>query len=318
MLLIPFLRRWLWLVVVLPLPVLAQSVADPSRRAESVTVRPAMTTIRSDVALDAQGGAEFDSFAPSSPGDRDLGEQLILRQRERVERFLFSADSLVMWTDNAAHASAGEVSDAFWGWRVAADWQPQIAGRLSMPVGVSQSWFRYDELEALDFESMEVNAGLAWQEPALDNAMLFLQYNYERLTQHQDELMNSHSIRAGVQHLLLINRRTSLLSAVYGDWDVDNDVAALKRNEYTASVSWRLKLTRQVETVVGYRYTYFDYAEVDRQDHLHLLEFSAIYTPYRWLQVYASLSWAFNRSDLDVYDYEAGTLGGGIGLRIRF
>ncbi len=281
-------------------------------------MRPAVSQLGSDVALDAGGATEFDSYAPSSLGDNDIGEQLILRQKEKVERFTFAADSLVMWTDNAAHASAGELDDAFWGGRVAADWQPVIAGGLMAPVGISQSWYRYDELDALDFETFDVNGGLAYLAPQLGNVMFFAQYQFERVTQYGDELMNSHSVRAGAQHLLLLNRRNSIQSALYADVDVDNDVDALKRNEYIGSVAWRFKLTRKVETVLSYRYTYFDYAEVDRQDHLHLVDLSVVYTPFKWLQVYASAAYGLNQSSLDVYDYEAGTLGGGIGLRLRF
>jgi len=296
----------------------AQTAIDPTRQAESVQLRPAVTQLRSDVALDSGGGTEFDSFAPMSTGDNDIGEQLILRQKEKVQRFSVAADSLVMWTDNAAHASAGELDDVFWGWRVAADWQPVITGSLMAPVGISQSWYRYDELDALDFETLDVNAGLAYLAPQLGNVMFFAQYQFERVTQYSDELMNSHSVRAGAQHLLLLNRRNSLQSAIYADVDVDTDVDALKRNEYIASVAWRFKLTRKVETMLGYRYTYFDYAEVDRQDHLHLVDLSVIYTPFKWLQVYASAAYGFNQSSLDVYDYESGTFGGGLGLRIRF
>lgn len=320
---IPMRLRYSFLAITclwtgLPHMASAQSAVDPSRQTEAITVRPAVTPLRSDVALDSGGGTEFDSFAPLSSGDDDIGEQLILRQKEKVQRFSVAADSLVMWTDNAAHASAGEIDDAFWGWRVAADWQPVISGGLMAPVGISQSWYRYDEIDALDFETLDVNAGLAYLAPELGNVMFFAQYQFERVTQYSDELMNSHSVRAGAQHLLLLNRRNSIQSAVYADVDIDNDVDALKRNEYIASVAWRFKLTRKVETVLGYRYTCFDYAEIDRLDHLHLIDLSLIYTPFKWLQVYASAAYGFNQSSLDVYDYEAGTLGGGLGLRIRF
>jgi hypothetical protein len=312
-------RNGLLVALLLPLPLVAQTVArDASRRTESIGIDPRMTTLRTDVSLDSRGGTEFESFAPPSPGDYDIGEQLILRQKDKIDTFHGSVDSFLFWTDNAAQASAGEVSDWFWGWRAAADWQPMLSGKLAMPVGISQSMFRYDRYGVLDYEEFEANIGLTYIEPRLASTMFFVQYEFERLTHEFDEMMNSHSLRAGAQKIFLINRRSSIQAVVYGDWDIENDVDALKRNEYIANLIWRFKLTRKLELSVGYRYTYFDYSEFSRSDHLHLVDLGLVYTPRKWLQIYASASHNFNNSNYDVYDYDSSVLGFGVGLRIRF
>ena len=74
-------------------------------------------------------------------------------------------------------------------------------------------------------------------EPRLRSAAFFVQYDFNRLTQDFDELLDSHSLRAGVQKQFVINRRSSLFAVLMGDWDLDATVDALKRNEYTAELT---------------------------------------------------------------------------------
>lgn len=296
----------------------APAALDASRRAESVTTRPAVTPLRDDVQMGAQGLEEENAFAPTSPGDNDLGDQLILKEIPKNEAFRAQVDAFLFWTDNAAHASAGEIDDVFYGWRAAAGWQPRITNKLFGDVSVSQDWYLYDELEELNFENFETTAGLIYIEPKLANILFFAQYQYGRLTHEFDPLLNTHALRAGMQKLFLINRRNSVNASLMGDWDIDNDVEELKRHEYIADVGYRFRLTRKVQLSLSYRYTFFDYQEIDRQDHYQSLGFGINYTPWEWLELYASASYAFNHSNLPVFEYEAANTGLGLGLRMKF
>lgn len=293
--------------------------ADASRRTEAVTLKPAVTSsVKSDLSFTSDIEDNFGTYAPSSPGDSDIGEQLILRQREKQEDWNVQADAFAFWTNNAAHVSSGAQSDAFWGGRASVNWHPRITSRLIADVSVSQDVFRYNEFDFLDFESFNVSAGLIWIEPRLRNTAFLLQYGFNRLTQDFDDLMQSHSIRFGVQKLFIINRRNSIATSILADWDIDNDVSQLKRNEYIGDVAWRFLLTRKVELSLNYRYTWFDYADVDRTDSFHSVGFNVTYSPWTWLQLYAGASYSFNDSSFDPYDYEAANLGGGIGARLKF
>ena len=304
------------------LPAAAQMVTpaslDASRRTESVTLKPAVTTMRSDVTFTSDTPDDFPAYAPTTPGDNDIGEQLILRQREKQEDFLVQADAFAFWTNNAAHVSSGGLSDNFWGWRSAVNWHPRLSSRLIADVGISQDMFRYNEFNVLDFESFTVSAGLVWVEPRLRNTAFLLQYEFNRLTQDFDSLMDSHSIRLGVQKVFIINRRNSISTALMADWDIDNNVSNLKRNEYLADVAWRFLLTRKLELSLNYRYTWFDYTDVERHDSFHSVGVNVIYSPRKWLQFYAGASYSFNDSNFDSFDYEAATVGGGLGARLKF
>jgi hypothetical protein len=297
---------------------LAPAALDASRRTENVVSRPAVTPLRDDINMGAQGLDEQNSYAPSSPGDNDLGDQLILKEIPKNEDFRVQADAFLFWTDNAAHAPAGEIEDVFYGWRVAAGWQPRITNKLFGDVSVSQDWYVYDKLEALNFENFETSAGLIYIEPRLANILFFAQYQYGRLTSDFEDLLNTHSIRAGMQKLFLINRKNSVHTVLMGDWDIETDVEELKRNEYIFDVGYRYRLTRKTQLSLSYRYTFFDYQEVDRQDHYQSLGFGVSYTPWKWMELYASASYVFNDSDISVYDYEAANVGAGLGMRVKF
>ncbi len=291
--------------------------ADASRRTEAVAPRSA-PTLEDSAGLSNRSITDDTAFAPTSPGDDDIGQQLILKQVPKSEPFRFTADGFMFYTDNAAHTSTGELSDSFYGWRAAAAYQPKLGNKLFADIGVSEDWFRYNELEALNFESLEVNASLLYAVPKLADSLIFAGYQYNRITQDFEPLLNSHSIRAGIQKLVLIDRRNSINLGLMGDWDIDVDVAAIKRNEYSADVGWRYKLMQDLQLSLGYRYTYFDYSELDRSDNFHSIAFGVSYVPWKWCEIYLSATYSFNNSDYDVYDYEAANLGGGLGVRIKF
>jgi hypothetical protein len=291
---------------------------DPSRRTEGAVPTTPAATLHTDAATDQHEWARFDAFAPSGPGDNDIGEQMLLRQRERVREFLVQMDAFGYWTNNAAHVSKGAIGDWFWGTRASVGWQPRLSGYLFGDVGVSQDIFRYDQFNALDFESFEATAGLIYVSPRLENTALFVQYDFNRLTQDFDDLNVRHAIRAGAQKVFIINHRHTILAGLSGSWDFDNDVDALKRNEYSANAAWVFKVTRDWRTTLSYRYSFFDYTEVGRQDHFHNFGLNVVWSPKKWLELYAGVTVSLNNSNFSVYDYDAVNLGGGIGARIRF
>ena len=177
--------------------------ADPTRVNEAIS-RPSGPTIGESQNLSAIGLDEQNDYAPASPGDSDIGQQLILKESPKNRWFRAYADAFGYWTNNAANTSVGEVDDWFWGGRIGFGFQPRIAKRLFADIDIQQQLFRYDEFDALDFESLDASAGLLYIVPRLADSVLFTQFNYNRITNDDfgDELLNSVSIRAGVQKTL--------------------------------------------------------------------------------------------------------------------
>ena len=133
-----------------------------------------------------------------------------------------------------------------------------------------------------------------------------------------DDIVNSCSLRVGVLKTFLIDRRNSVHVNLMADWDLDTDVDALDRSEYIADLGYNFRIMRDLVLSPSYRFTWFDYRETGRSDCLNLLGISLTWSPRKWLDVYVAANYSINRSDVDVFDYEAATVGGGAGLRIRF
>lgn len=297
----------------------AHGQIDPSRINEPVA-RSSGPTIADSLNSSAVGLDEQNDFAPPSPGDSDIGQQLILKETPKSRPFRAYADAFGYWTNNAANAPSGEVSDWFWGARAGVGYQARVAKRLFVDADVQQQLFRYDRFDALDFESLDVNAGLLYVEPRLADSIFFVQFNYNRITNDDfsNGLLNSTSVRAGVQKNFLIDRRNSIALSLMGDWDMSNDVTQLERNEYIGDLTYRFKIMRDLVFSLSYRYTWFDYRNLDRGDSLHLIGASLTWSPRKWIDVYATSNFSFNNSNLDAFDYQTSLLGGGIGVKIKF
>lgn len=301
------------------LSTIAFAQTDPSRLNEGIT-RPGMPDASEVNELSALGLDEQNAFAPETPGDSDIGQQLILKETPKNRWLRGYADIFGYWTDNAANASEAEEDDWFWGARIGLGAQPRLANRLFADVDIHQQLFRYDKLDVLDYESMDASGALIYVEPKLANSLFFVQYNYNRITNDEfsEDLLNSHSIKAGVQKSFLLDRRNSIGVTLLGDWDVETDVAELDRNEYVADLSWRFKIMRDLVFGLSYRYSWLDYQQVDREDSLHIGAASLTWSPLKWMDIYASASLNLNESDADVFDYQSNNLGGGLGVKVRF
>src|SRR5690349_18424108 len=102
------------------LPLLAQTPApkpafDPSRAAANtlradVTAQPVLRDQQSKMRNIL---ADENPFAPQSPGDSDIGQQLILKRNEKQEEFAVAVDASYFFTDNAAQAHEGAKEDWF-------------------------------------------------------------------------------------------------------------------------------------------------------------------------------------------------------------
>lgn len=293
--------------------------SDPTRLGES-TSRLSSPTLRQELSSGTQPLDEENSYAPGSPGDNDLGQQLILKETPKERWLRATLDAFGYWTNNAANASAGEEEDFFWGGRISLGAQPKLTNKLYLDVDVSQQMFRYDEFDGLNFESMDGSLGLLYVEPKLWNSIFFVQGQYNRVTNDDfsNELVHSWSIRAGVQKTFLIDRRNSVHASVMGDWDLENSLDQLNRHEYIADLGYKFKLMRDLAVSISYRFTWFDYQDVDRSDCLHLVGTSLTWSPFKSVDVYATANFSNNNSTADSFDYEVLNVGGGIGVRLRF
>lgn len=300
-------------------PAWSQTTVDPTRLAEGV--RPlAMPRLLAQDSPAGQALEDENNFAPQSPGDDDIGQQLILKDSERQRWLTAQLSSAVFWSNNPANLSSGAESDVFSATQLSLGAQPRLNDRLYLDAFISQQWFRYDEFNFLDYEYLQASLGLIYLEPRLWDSVIFAQGQFARTTadNFDDEVLNSFSILAGIQKTVLFDRRNSLYMNLMGDWDVDTNVDALDHSEYIADLSYRFKIMRDLVVSASYRFTWFDYHQVDRSDALNIMGVFLSWSPEKWISAYAGCTFNFNNSNIDVFDYDAANLGGGLGIQLRF
>jgi hypothetical protein len=305
----------------LALPLSAQTQLDPARAA-AATPTDAATRALNRAQEAARAGLDTENdYAPASPGDTDLGDQLILKRLEKVQPFTAWLDSSVFWTDNAANVDQGKIDDWFYVGGVNLAWQKQLKGRLFGDAYLGQHWYAYDELSDLDYENGEASAGILVLAPELGNSIFHLHYYYQRITQGLDEspIYDTHNIRVGGQKTFLIDRLNSVNLSLMSSFSMDAEPDILRRHEHSAHVGYNLKITRELLFSLTYRLVYYDYFNLEgREDWYQNFGAFVTWRPRKYMELSAGYNFTLNKSNLDAFDYEAHLAGPSIVLKYQF
>jgi hypothetical protein len=300
----------------------AQTAFDPSRASQAV--RPDLGTtplLVEQPTSEPRGLADENNFAIATPGDTDIGQQLILKRQEKLTPFFVALDSAEYFTDNAANVNTGRKQDWFYVGGITAGWQPRITNRLYFDTYLAQHWFRYDRLSSLSYEEGEAAVGAILVMPELWNTIWHLHYYYERITQGLDHTptYQTHTIRAGVQKTILINRLNSINLSALAAISVEASPKDLQRQEYSFYAAHNFRLLRSLFLTTSYHLGYFDYSHLEgREDWYHNFGVALSWRPKDWLELAVSWNYTLNRSNIDVFSYDAQIAGPSISLKAKF
>lgn len=278
--------------------------------------------MRADVTLRDNARAsmsrEAESTAPSSPGDPDLGEQVILKRREKVRPFTVSADVSGFYTSNAALTDTFEVDDFFLAAQAAVSYQPRLTPSLFGEITVRQGFFRYAEFDELDFDSLNIGGGLTYVMKPLWNTALSVRYNYNRLTDasEHDEFFRNHTVTVSLLKTFELSKAHYVYAGASSlfAW---SDPKPVERDEYGLFAGYRVNLTRALAADAYYRFAFFDYAG-GRDDWNQTLAVALRCNLTRALSIAASVSLGFNNSNRNVFDYEVFNGGFGVAASVSF
>jgi Putative beta-barrel porin 2 len=305
-------------ILLAPAPLLAQVVTpglvDRTQRPDAGPPL-SMPESRQSQALDSET-----ETAVQSPGDQDLGMQLLLKRQERARLFWVMANAGIFATDNAARLPTNEQDDVYFSALLGAGFQPSLGNNWFLDIGITQEIYRYDEFSLLDFESTDATAGVIKLLPEFHNLMLGARYGYRRLTDGDfgDETYSRHAVALTAQKVFLIDRKNSWYLATTVDFDVQTDPEILERFEYSAQAGYDFKLTRQVKLSAFYRFGFRDYQNADIDEANHILGLAATWNITEFARLEASATWTDNDSENDGLDYTAGTGGLAANLRVNF
>lgn len=253
--------------------------------------------------------------APSSPGDNDLGEQVILKRQTKNTPFIFTINTSINYTSNIALINRGALGDSFFLAQAALSYQYKIRDNLILDAGVSEGVFRYNKYTAFDFNSFNIGAGATY---IFKGVALSLRYNYNQLTDNDwHSFFRQNSITFGAQKTISLN--SAVFTYFGGTARINfNSPVVTQRDEYNLYFGARAALTRAFTLDAFYRGGWFHYTDYSRNDFNQTFAASLRYSPRPWFAATASASFGWNISSVNVFSYRVGNAGLDLGLVLKF
>ena len=103
------------------------------------------------------GQASARMHAPESPGDTDLGEQLLLQPVNSYRALSIYASGNAHWTSNAALTESDKLEDFFWRHNSGATFLPHLTGNLYGEISGAYGSYHYADNSDLDFEALDTS-----------------------------------------------------------------------------------------------------------------------------------------------------------------
>lgn len=257
--------------------------------------------------------------APSSPGDQDLGEQWLLKYKEKERPFILVADFAGYATNNVALTEKGTHKDQFIVGQIGASYQPKISANLLAEFTFRQAFFRYHRFTEVDFDSQNMGAGLTYLAPRLWNIAFYGRYNYNRIldADREDEIFTNHSLTIGLQKAFVLSRAHYFYTGYASQFSFGFPDDAV-RDEHGAYAGYHVNLTRALQADFYYRIALFSYTQGGREDLNQTVSSSVQYYFTKWLYAYASASFVVNNSNRDLLDYDAFSPALGLNATLKF
>jgi len=263
-----------------------------------------------------------ETFAPASPADNDIGEQVLLQPAQKYQAFSAWTNWNVLWTNNAPllNDTNKTGSDTFMSGAVGGGYMPYIGGNLFGDFSAEQTIFRYARNGSLDFNSLELKAGLVYVIRSLGDLTVFGNYTYDLLTDRglNKEIYSDNTLSIGVRKVFSLNRANLFYTAGTAQFSLGGEPTYALRNDFSIIVGYQATLTRITKLDLYYRVSAQDYTDSGRADFNQLIGGGLSFEITRWLSVQALSTIGINRSTESTYNYFAANLGGGIGILVNF
>jgi hypothetical protein len=261
------------------------------------------------------------TFAPASPADSDIGEQILLQPEQKYQAFSAWTNWNVFWTSNAQlldDTNGG--SDTFLSGTVGGSWLPYLGNNLFADFSAEQSMFRYARNGSLDFNSLRLQAGFIYVVRQLDDLTLFTHYTYDLLTSRglESQIYDDHVWTVGARKVWTLSRALLLYASANADFTLGGEPSYALRNEFSLLGGGQVSLTRNLKLDLYYRVAAQDYRYTSRADFNQLIGGGLTFEVTRWLSVQAMSTLGINNSTQSQYDYFAANLGGGVGIMVNF
>lgn len=300
------------LLVLLPSALPAQEAVSTLDRARLFQPAPSEPVPAVDANGNATGSVEQDE-------DDSFGAQMILKDQPRIRAFTLSGGGSIYFTDNVALTRSDKQADVFAVLNAAGSWIRPLRPGLDLAVGAQAATFRYDRSSALDFENLGGGVSLSWSPARWSGVNISGRYEFtELLNRHGNEILRDHQLALGAQKVFVLGRAHAVTAGALGSVGFTTPSAA-QRDQVGLFAGYQLQLTRGLTTDLFYRVAGQFYREGDRIDLNQTFSWNLRYRLGNWGEANVNFTYGGNRSNnTAVFDYDAASTGGGLGLTTRF
>lgn len=271
--------------------------------------------------LNPSRNEEGATIAPESPGDADLGEQVVFEDAARYDPLEISLRGLGLFTSNAGLTDGDELDDFYTYSELSIRYIPQITDTVFGNFASSYGRYLYGDNSSLDFDTLETSAGLMAVLPELHKLVVWTNYNYTRLSDGddgQDELLHDHSVEVGLYYPVPIGEKHFVFGSYLSAFSLAGNPENLRRHEHGFTLGYAFSPVEGVEISAYYQVFLYDFLEDGRQDLLHDLGLGLQRHVTRNIDVGLQVSYTLNDSNTSGGDYAVGELGGLLNVSIRF
>ncbi|MDX2081317.1 MAG: hypothetical protein SFU53_11085 [Terrimicrobiaceae bacterium] len=261
-----------------------------------------------------------DEFAPTSPADPDLGEQLLLTKKQRYRPFSINANWSTTWTSNAFYTPSNPSSDVLMSAGAELVALPHLGGNFFLEGTGSFRGYRYFRNPVLDFNSVDATAGVLKVFRELWDIGVYGRYEYSGLFNPRSggELLHEHSLVVGARKMFQFSRAHALFVSAEADFTLGGEPEYALAHDFTFFAAHQVQWTRFVQTSFYYQMQALSFLEGGRADLRNNFGFSVNLQPLRWLTVYSTTWLGWNASTEAEYEFFVANLGGGVGASINF
>ena len=249
-------------------------------------------------------------FVPESEADSDIGVQLILQSREDYEPVTLATFASYYFTDNANLSESSPMEDHVFTAGATLTYLPILADNLYGEATVRDQVFLYNNLSGLDFNALDIGAGLVYVSRSLGDTSFYTRYNYAQFSDPTfggvdfAEYKN-HSIQAGLYKGWILSRNHFAFASWRSDISLDGDPGYSQRDDHSLVIGYRWTPVDRIKVECFYRAAFLDF-DIGREDWNHGTGASVTYnfTPNLYLSGF--FSYTDNDTNLDIdADYQA-------------
>lgn len=291
---------------------LAQAPVEVARAESSMlnlaARKPALEAMRSHPLSTAKLG-----------GDAEYGEQVVLTRKAHWAPWTLSLDAQYFYTDNVALASKGVVDDFYLRTSAVVQYTNRIHGDLFADAAISNSIYVHDRHSEFDFHFLRAEAGLIWQAPWLADSYFSLHYAWYRISESDfsTSAFENHAACLSGQKTWRISRGQQVFAGLNAELSIAADPESPRRDEYSAFMGYKLRVTEKFSVQASYRAGLYDYRESGRNDWNHTVALACSYDVMEWVRLQLAASGSWNRSSAAFFNYDNLVAGLGVSLHVE-